>query len=186
MGPADLGPSDGDGGGSDNGDVNLGPADSGEGLDVDPCAAPAPVGPSRVGAPPEEANVEVTSAEGCRRAYRLTTTAALRDPSRSTTRTFTEPVDRPYLRSGSPLLDALYALAVVEAQEASVDRIQDGAFQQGAPVQCAPPGCFETGRLWRWVWTRDTAFAGDLGLASLDPLRLASALEFKLSERRGG
>ncbi|MBK6689357.1 MAG: hypothetical protein IPG45_33120 [Deltaproteobacteria bacterium] len=155
-------------------------------LDADPCGDPGLSGPSAVGMAPEMATVQIIAENDCRRTYRLETTASLREPRRGPIREVNEPADRPRLRTGSPIWDAVYALAVAEAAEASVAQIQDGAFLNGAPFTCAPPGCFETGRLWKWVWTRDTAFAGELGLAALDPARLLSSLELKLSERRGG
>lgn len=155
-------------------------------LDADPCGDPGLSGASVVGMAPELATVQIIGESECRRTYRLETTATLREPRRGQVRELSEVADRPRLRSGSPIWDVVYALAVTEAAEASVAQIQDGAFLNGAPFTCAPPGCFETGRLWRWVWTRDTAFAGDLGLSALDPARLLSSLELKLSERRGG
>lgn len=200
--PLDLGVAAKDGGSDDVGPSDLGALDSEPGLDgsepdagsspdvlpvdADPCGDPGPSGPSAVGMGPEMATAQIVAESDCRRSYRLTTTATLREPQRGQSRELSEPADRPRLRSGSLIWDAVYALAVAEAAEASVAQIQDGAFLNGAPFPCAPPGCFETGRLWKWVWTRDTAFAGELGLAALDPARLLSSLELKLSERRGG
>src|SRR6185295_12513822 len=37
-----------------------------------------------------------------------------------------------------------------------------------------------------YVWTRDTAYSVDLGLAALDPARALRSLDFKTSRRRGG
>ncbi len=133
------------------------------------------------------ADVRVTGDAAGMRAYALSTTAELRQPDSgpgiSNPRTFSERADAPVLRSGNALFDALFALALEEVRENSVDSISDGAFNHGQGVDCG--GCFETGRNWHYVWTRDTAFAVDLGLAAIDPTRSRRSLEFKLSERRG-
>ena len=73
-----------------------------------------------------------------------------------------------------------------EMRENSVDAVQDGAFNNGAPLPCGDGGCFETGLKWKYVWTRDTAYAVDLALGSLDPQRSKNSLLFKLSPFRGG
>ena len=92
----------------------------------------------------------------------------------------------PSVSTQNDMFDALYALALEEVRQCSVSAIQDGAYNGGNPMSCAPGGCFETGRLWTFAWTRDTAYAVDLGLAALDPTRARNTLEFKLSELRGG
>jgi hypothetical protein len=130
--------------------------------------------------------VEVAQDATCRRTFRLHTTQPLRDGVPQNPRIIQESADQPRLRSGSPLVDALYALAIEEARENAVAAIQDGAFQNGQPLPCPPGGCYETGRLWHYVWTRDTAYATALGLAVLDPQRVRNSLEFKLSEPVGG
>lgn len=131
--------------------------------------------------------VTVRAAGGpCARSYTLSTTAPLRDGQPENPRRVDEQPDRPYVRTRNVLFDALYALALDEVAQNGVDRIQDHAFNDGAPIPCPPGGCFETGRLWKYVWTRDTAYAVHLGLAALDPVRSRNSLEFKLSERRGG
>jgi hypothetical protein len=124
--------------------------------------------------------------EGCARTFTLSTNAALRDDQPANPRTVVELPGWPSVQTGDVLFDALYALALEETRENSVAAIRDGAFRNGEPVACPPGGCFETGRLWNYVWTRDTAYAVDLGLAVLDPTRAANSLGFKLSERRGG
>ncbi|HEU5059448.1 MAG TPA: hypothetical protein VFU21_23100, partial [Kofleriaceae bacterium] len=130
---------------------------------------------------------EVTvSGRPCARTFSLATTAQLVEASPDSPRRFAERADRPAVRSGNDLFDALYALAQVEAGEASVGVIRDGSFDRGAPLACPAGGCYETGKLWTYVWTRDTAYSMDLGLAALDPVRARNSLEFKLSERRGG
>lgn len=129
-----------------------------------------------------EASV-VVRGEGCARSYVLTSNAPLRHGLPVNPREFSEDSSGLVLRTQNALFDALYALALTEAKENSVDTIRDGAF---ADVTCPQGGCFETGRLWTYVWTRDTAYAVDLGLAALDPTRARNSLEFKLSELREG
>ncbi len=133
----------------------------------------------------DEATVSV-SGSPCKRTFSLSTTATLRDSLPSNPRTIAEADDRPHVRTNNDLFDALYALAHAEAKEDSVDAISDGAFNDGAPITCPTGGCFETGRLWKYVWTRDTSYSVDLGLASIDPTRARNSLEFKLSDRRSG
>ncbi len=134
-----------------------------------------------------QATVVVHDREACHRSYTLATTAALRHPGdRTNPRDVEELAGWPTLRSGHDLLDALYAMTLEEVRENSVDAIRDGGFNQGASVPCGQGGCFETGRLWNYVWTRDTAYAVDLGLAAMDPTRSRNSLAFKLSERREG
>ena len=122
----------------------------------------------------------------CSRSYALASTQAQRDPARSQNRTVQEMEQFPVLRSGNPMFDALYALSISEMKENSVSEIKDGAFNNGQPIACPKGGCFETGRLWHYVWTRDIAYATDLALASLDPIRAKNSLDFKLSQRRNG
>jgi len=86
----------------------------------------------------------------------------------------------PFTRTGSTLFDSLFALAIQEMKKSSVSTISDFSFDT---AHCE---CFETGEKWRYVWTRDTAFAADLGLAALDPIRTMNSLSFKLSGFRKG
>jgi hypothetical protein len=126
-------------------------------------------------------------AEGvCARSFRFTSTQTPREGAPQGERAIEEKDGAPSLRTSSPLLDAAYALALEETREASVDSIRDGAFRNGAPVACPDGGCFETGKLWPYVWTRDTAYAVHLGLASVDPPRARASLLFKVSPRRAG
>ncbi len=122
----------------------------------------------------------------CAVSYRIDSTATRRDDAPASPRVVRELSDWPSLRSGNVLLDGLYALALEEVRQNSVDAISDGSFNGGQPIDCAPGGCFETGALWHYVWTRDIAYATDLGLASLDPVRARNSLEYKLSARRSG
>jgi hypothetical protein len=135
---------------------------------------------------PHKASVTLSDKDTCERTYTLATTAPLRDDLPGNPRTFAEKPGQPVVRTGNDMFDALYALAVEETREASVDAISDYAFNNGQPVPCPPGGCFETGRLWKYVWTRDTSYSVALGLASADPTRARNSMEYKLSERRGG
>jgi hypothetical protein len=132
------------------------------------------------------ASVDITELTPCLRQYTLASTAARRDDQPASPRVYAEREGRPTLRTGNDLFDALYALALDEVDEASVDAIHDGAFAGGAPLPCPAGGCFETGALWTYVWTRDVSYAVDLGLAELDPQRARNSLEFKLSAPRTG
>ena len=124
----------------------------------------------------------VTATGGGLRTYTLTTTAELRDNTpASKSRTFSEMPGRMRLRSGVTMLDALFAMALEEAQQDSVTSINDGSFNHGNPIDC---NCFETGENWHYVWTRDTAYAVDLGLAMVDPLRSRNSLNFKISAKK--
>mgnify|MGYP002407260776 CR=1 FL=1 len=134
----------------------------------------------------ERAEVTIDDPSRCLRRYSLQTTAPLRDSFPASPRALVERCGQPTVRTNNDLFDALYALAVEEARENSVDAIRDGAFNDGAPVACGAGGCFETGRNWHYVWTRDTAYSVDLALAALDPTRARNSLELKLSERREG
>lgn len=116
--------------------------------------------------------------DDCRRSYRL-------DSSRAATRWFTEVAGKPTLRSGSVLLDGLFALAIDEARANEVDVVSDPAYDAGAPIACGN-GCYQTGKDWSYVWTRDVSYSADLGLAALDPERMRDTLLFKLSDRRDG
>lgn len=179
-----------DGPGADGGDAR---ASGGEGGDPE---VPFDV-PSCVEAPGRDATssrsledgagtatVTVTGA-ACARTFTLASTAARRDDEPKGPRTLVES-GRASLSTRNDLFDALYQLAQEEAKENSVDAIRDGAFRSGAPLTCQPPGCFETGRKWTYVWTRDTSYAVDLGLGFVDPARARSSMDLKLSTRRDG
>ena len=132
------------------------------------------------------ANIQVTDESDCLRSYSLGTDAPLRDHPGGNPRIIVERADTTRVRTSNPMFDGLYALSIEETRENSVDAIRDGAFNNGQPLDCPPGGCFETGRLWNYVWTRDTAYAVDLALAAIDPIRAKNSLEFKLSARRDG
>ncbi len=125
----------------------------------------------------------------CARTFTLTTANAIRDARVANPRTVKEGARS--LQSGNTAFDALYALAIEEAALLSVDSITDGAFNNGQATKCPSDpslagGCFETGELWKYVWTRDISYSANLGLASIDPARTRNALLFKLSPRRDG
>ncbi len=182
----------------DQGTLDAGPAeDAGEREDLGPPDLGAPTlclgGPTAQDPMQEQltdetysAQVQVLDEVDCLRGYSLQTDAPLRDHPGGNPRIINELPQSPRVRTSSPMFDALYALSIEETVENSVDAIRDGAFNNGAPVDCAPGGCFETGRLWNYVWTRDTAYAVDLSLAAIDPVRAKNSLEFKLSTRRNG
>src|SRR5688572_722872 len=68
--------------------------------------------------------------DGERRNFVQTSTQPQRGLS-ANRRQYAEPVGYPYLRSGTTSFDALFALAMTEAREASVSSIRDDAFNQG-------------------------------------------------------
>ncbi len=131
------------------------------------------------------ATAAVVSGSDCTRSFSITSTAARRDDEPKNPRVVSERADRPSLQTRNTMFDALYQLAQDELEEASVSAIRDGAFRNGEPLECAA-GCFETGRKWPYVWTRDTSYAAHLGLAWFDPSRARSSLELKTSFRRDG
>ena len=112
------------------------------------------------------------------RTYTISSTHPQRDSGPSE-RSFSEEEGDPILRSGHPLTDALFALAVTEAKQNAVSEIEDAAFQNSVPCNC-----YKTGDLWNWVWTRDIAYATELSLAWLDTERAKNSLLFKLSEEK--
>ena len=85
----------------------------------------------------------------------------------------------PQVKSNSVLFDSIYALSINELIENSVERINDGAFNSS---DCS---CFETGRKWNYVWTRDISYSAHLALSALDQQRTLNSLLFKISNRRG-
>lgn len=111
--------------------------------------------------------------------YRLTTTAMLRDNDPyDKARVVTVNPAFPTMNSNSSLFDSLYALGIREMEKNSVDRITDSAFSSS---ECH---CFETGKKWNYVWTRDISYSAHLALASLDQKRTLESLLFKVSNRR--
>ncbi|MBP7829809.1 MAG: hypothetical protein KA248_07820 [Kiritimatiellae bacterium] len=82
------------------------------------------------------------------------------------------------VRTGNDRFDGLYALAIEELRQNSVEAIRDGAYDEGRPI---PLHAFQTGAQWPYVWTRDLAYAVHLALAQADPPRAAASLLFKTS-----
>lgn len=116
------------------------------------------------------------------REYTLTSNAELRDNSPADHRiVFQEAGDHAVVRSGNPMFDGLYALAVAEALKNSVSEIRDRAYRNGAPIRLP---AFQTGAFWTYVWTRDLSYSTQLALAGFDPARAASSLFFKTSGRK--
>jgi len=126
--------------------------------------------------------VTIDDRDTLERTYVITSTHAFRDglPASGEVTVVEEP-GQIVLRSGHDLFDALFALSIQEVRDNAVSSITDGAFDNGNAVPC---DCFETGEKWKYVWTRDTAYAVDLSLAFLDPTRSANSLRFKLSDRK--
>ena len=114
------------------------------------------------------------------RSYTQSSSMQLRDPGPQYV-SYAESAGLPTVRSGSLAFDALFALAGAEMRQDSVTQIKDGNYNDGKAIACE---CFETGEKWHYVWTRDLSYAADLGLALLDPQRVANSLDFKLSPFR--
>lgn len=110
------------------------------------------------------------------------TSQPLRDPVPQINQ-FSQDKTFPTLDSGNTAFDALYALAIDEMKLNSVANINDAAYNFGDSIACP---CFKTGEKWDYVWTRDLSYAAHLGLGFLDPQRVKSSLEFKLSGYRNG
>jgi hypothetical protein len=128
----------------------------------------------------EEVDFVVADSAASLRTYSQTTSSTLRDPGPATAQ-YSESADLPRVRSGSISFDALFALAAAEMRQNSVAHIRDGSYNGGAAIAC---DCFETGEKWHYVWTRDLSYAAHLGLALVDPQRVANSLAFKLSGYR--
>ncbi len=113
------------------------------------------------------------------REFLLKTTTLLRDdlPS-SKERRMLENRNYPMMKTGSPLFDSLYALSISELEENSVEQVSDSSFSSG------PCHCFETGRKWSYVWTRDISYSSYLALGDLNQDRAKNTLLFKISKRR--
>jgi hypothetical protein len=119
------------------------------------------------------------------RTYQLTTTQDQRKANKGKQLTIEERADAPTIRTGSQMFDGLFAMAMQEARELTVTSIKDGAYNNGNPVPCGGTiGCYQSGDEWTYVWTRDTAYAVDLGLAQINPQVAKNSLLFKLSKRR--
>lgn len=183
--------SDGTSGNPDAGDLTVPGTDGGpEGppFDVPACVVATgepPAAATELSDDTGTASVQVEGS-GCERTFVLSSTAARKDDLPESPRTVKERAGGPSLQTTSPMFDALYQLALDEAAENSVAAIKDYAFNDGKELACAEGGCFETGRKWNYVWTRDTAYATHLGLPWVDPVRAKNSLELKISTRRDG
>lgn len=89
-----------------------------------------------------------------------------------------EQVLSPKLRSSSAFFDGLFALALEEAEQNKVEKITDWSFE------ASDLSVFETGELWNYVWTRDSAYSAFLSLGQIDPERMMRTLLFKISDER--
>lgn len=138
--------------------------------------------PAEPGGRDEAAGVTVETSGDGGRVFRLTTTAIQRDDAPRERRIAERP-DGPRVHTGSPLFDALFAQAIDDARLNAVSSIQDGAYLHGAPIPCE---CFKAGERWTYVWTRDVSYAAHLGLAAVDPTRMATTLAYKVSGFRAG
>ncbi|MGF1470054.1 MAG: hypothetical protein ACFCGT_28370 [Sandaracinaceae bacterium] len=187
-GTMDAGPDD-DGGGDppDLGPVDLGGNDD-MGMEGRSCLRPAnanPAGTDVFSDDGDEATVVIDGRSTCARTYTLETTASLRDNQPENPRTIVEGEADPLLRSGHDILDALYALALLEARQNEATEVTSPDFNEGEPVTCTG-GCYSISRIDTFVRTREAGWALWLGLAPLDPVRARNTLEFQLSERRDG
>ncbi|MGF6275787.1 hypothetical protein ABIB38_004192 [Massilia sp. UYP11] len=130
----------------------------------------------------ETVRYSTPDADALLRRYVQSSTMLLRDPGPQHVE-YAEEDGLPRVRSGNLAFDALFALAGREMRQNSVSQINDGNYNGGKAIDC---DCFATGEKWAYVWTRDLAYAADLGLALLDPRRVRNSLDFKLSGWRPG
>ena len=126
--------------------------------------------------------VTVTKSPDNGRIFSLETSHKLRDDLEGS-RVVVESPTELRLFSGHDMFDAMFAMALEELKQDSVDQIVDEAFNHGQPIDCHS---FVAGEKWPYTWTRDTAYAIDLSLGLLDPIRARDALLFKVSARRAG
>lgn len=120
--------------------------------------------------------------DGNLRAYALTSDAALRDNLPADHRVeVAEMPGRPSIRTGNLQYDALYALAVDEAQADSVSEIRDYAYGNNSPIKIE---AFQTGEKWTYVWTRDLSYSSDLAMGFFDPRRAETSLLFKSGDTK--
>jgi hypothetical protein len=124
-----------------------------------------------------EARVSIAE-EGEARTYALSSNQDQRRPELPPYVHVSEHAEDMRVRSGNLMFDGLFALALHEVRQARISKINDGSFD---PVDCE---CFETGEQWHFVWTRDTAYAVDLSLALVDPVRAMRSLLFKTGDKR--
>lgn len=130
----------------------------------------------------EVATVTITNKDSDERTYKHSTNIELRgNVPANKTRTYKEEAGQIIIRTGHDMFDALFALAVQEVRDNSVLQITDCAFNGNQPIDCE---CFETGRLWHYVWTRDLSYSVHLALASINLVRAKNSLLYKVSNRK--
>ncbi|HAZ11958.1 MAG: hypothetical protein A2X86_07095 [Bdellovibrionales bacterium GWA2_49_15] len=111
--------------------------------------------------------------------YLLRTSLMLRDDlPRSKEIQIRENRNYPVIRTDSPLFDSIYAMSIKEVDENAVEEVRDSSF---STERCQ---CFETGRKWTYVWTRDISYSAHLALGGLNQGRTKNTLLFKISKRR--
>ncbi|MEO7097917.1 MAG: hypothetical protein ABI162_01050 [Luteolibacter sp.] len=128
-------------------------------------------------------SVEGKTSDGLR-SYEMHSSKKLRDdfPAGGVLSFSENPAD-PQVITGNSMIDAVHALACYEARLNAVNSIRDAAYQNGEPI---PLNAYQTGERWTYVWTRDLAYATDLGLAAMDPQRTRESLFFKTSGLKPG
>ena len=131
------------------------------------------------------AEIKTADSVSALRTYQLTSTQVQRKSGKSKQLEIKELANAPTIRTGSQLFDGLFALALQESRDLTVTSIRDGKYKNGEPIPCGgTAGCFQTGQDWTYVWTRDTAYAIDLGLAQINPQVAKNSLLFKISTHR--
>jgi hypothetical protein len=131
------------------------------------------------------AAIETADSASTLRTYKLTSTQDQRKKGKGKQLQITEQPDAPTIRTGSQMFDGLFAMAMQEARELTVTSVKNDAYNNGNAIPCGGRiGCYQTGDEWTYVWTRDTAYAVDLGLAQINPQVARNSLLFKLSKRR--
>lgn len=141
-----------------------------------------PANPLESGGKLEQVAVTVSAGKEKMRSFTLTSTQQQRD-DKEKVRVINEEGAQPRVATQNPLFDALFAMAIDDMRQASVNAIRDSAYNNGESIGCE---CFETGEKWNYVWTRDLAYAANLGLANLDVQRVMNGMLFKISGFRAG
>jgi hypothetical protein len=128
----------------------------------------------------QQANTKFLSSDYDLFTYKIQTNTNLRDNFPASREiTVRENYQFPKIRTNSVLFDSLFTMTINEVVANSVEQITDHSFKTS---NCH---CFETGKKWNYVWTRDISYSAHLGLAALDPKRTKESLLFKVSKMRG-
>ncbi|MCG7587163.1 amylo-alpha-1,6-glucosidase [Photobacterium sp. OFAV2-7] len=130
----------------------------------------------------EHVTFSVKDPNSAQRVFGISTTSELRD-ALDQGLYVTEQATAPRVVSEDVEFDALFALTLKELDQLSVSEIRDGNYNNNQPIKAE---VFETGAKWHYVWTRDLAYAADLSLALINPVRVKNGLIYKLSEFRDG